>query len=206
MNICAPRGSFTLMAAKAKKSIVPLNHRRLNHIAHGVIQPSFLSLRQEAGDIEAGAGLVGVQVVMANNAGLGEETVETLDQRRERLALGRCTRVLGRATVTLDTSDVGYTDAVGVVATAVGTGLIERTCGVDTAVERDEIVITASVPAQLTVPTVDVLERDITALRRCRAMDDEMSDGGYVVHGGLMMMDDGANGDFKTGVLHRFTP
>lgn len=82
MNICAPRGSFTLMAAKAKKSIVPLNHRRLNHIAHGVIQPSFLSLRQEAGDIEAGAGLVGVQVVMANNAGLGEETVETLDERR----------------------------------------------------------------------------------------------------------------------------
>lgn len=77
---------------------------------------------------------------------------------------------------------------------------------VDTAVERDEIVITASVPAQLTVPTVDVLERDITALRRCRAMDDEMSDRGYVVHGGLMMMDDGANGDFQAGVLHRFTP
>ncbi len=102
-----------------------------------------MSLRQEAGDIEAGAGLVGVLVVMANNAGLGKETVETLEQRRERLALGRCTRVL---------------------------------------------------------------ERDITALRRCRAMDDEMSDGGYVIHGGLMMMDDGANGDFQAGVLHRFTP
>ena len=143
---------------------------------------------------------------MTHNAGLGEETVETLDQRRERLALGRCTRVLGRATVTFDTSDVGNTDAVGVVATAVGTSLIERTCGVDTAVKRDEIVIAASVPAQLTVPTVDVLERHVTALRRCRAMDDEMSDGGYVVHGGLMMMDDGANGDFQTGVLHRSTP
>lgn len=131
-----------------------------------VSHPSILPLR-----LEAGAGLHGVQVVVAHNQRTGEEAFQLSQEGEERCFLRRCAGVGGSA-LGIQSSFVADADGVAVVSSAVRPRFFQRAAAVDFAVEGQvEVVADVAEAAVPDVVTAALLKTQAHALRRGRAMD-----------------------------------
>ena len=97
-------------------------------------------------DVEAGAvGLLGVEVGVGYNQGLGVTAVQILQEMKERRALGRRAGVLGLA-VGSQAADIAYPDGVPVVLAAMCAHHLDGPSGLDGAVGGDDVMIATAIP------------------------------------------------------------
>ena len=111
--------------------------------------------------------------MVAHDAGFGVALAEGEQHAAEGLLLLRGARVLGLA-VGGESADVADADASGVVAPAVRAAFPQGASALDAAVERDDVVVAAAVPALGTVPAVDVGHGERSALARGGTVDDDV--------------------------------
>lgn len=131
-----------------------------------------LDVRVFFGGIEGGAGLGG-EIPVTVDAGMWEVGTKAMEERAKGGALLRRAGVPGCATIRGDATDVADAERMGVVARAMGTDLCDGTTDVDRAVAIDHIVIADGAVAPLAMPTGDVRNGVVLALRRGRTMDDD---------------------------------
>ena len=130
-------------------------------------------------DIKTGAGFGGVFVVSVD----GGDVIlfhQVLHQLEQGEALERGTGV-GRTTVGIEAADIGDADALGVVARAVGTDLLDGTARADAAVGIDDIVIADVVPSEAFMVATDALYGAVGIRTGGSAVDDDFGD---CSHGG----------------------
>ena len=97
-------------------------------------------------DVEAGAvGLLGVEVGVGYNQGLGVTAVQILQEMKERRALGGRAGVLGLA-VEPQAPDVAHSDGVTVVVPAVCAHHLDGASGLHGAVGGDDVMIATAIP------------------------------------------------------------
>lgn len=125
-------------------------------------------------DVETGTGTVGVFVV-AVDGGHWVFFRQVTDELKEGEALGFGAGV-GRATVGIETADIGDADALGVVTWAMGTDLFDGTASVDAAVRVHDIMIAYVVPAEGTVVSSYGFHRTDGTGARGGAVDDDFGD------------------------------
>ncbi len=125
-------------------------------------------------DVEAGAGTVGV-FVMAVDRGYRVFFHKIADELEEDEALGFGAGV-GRATVGIETADIGDADAVGVVTWAMGTDLFDGTASVDAAIGIDDIMIADVAPAEALMIAADALHGAVGIGAGGGAVDDDFGD------------------------------
>lgn len=92
------------------------------------------------------------------------------EQFMECTALRCVAGVLRCATVGAEASDITDTYTVGVMPLAVCTHLMDSASQMHGSIEINDVVVSNTVEATLTVPTVNVCHRDLTSLWRCRAV------------------------------------
>ena len=103
---------------------------------------------------DAGAGLVGVQVVVAYNHGAGVAPVKIFEQRAEGSLLFSCARV-GWVSADVEPALVADAYRVGVVVLAVGPDHVLRTARFYLSVTTDHVVVAdAEVEASLAMPRI----------------------------------------------------
>lgn len=125
-------------------------------------------------DIEAGAGTVG-ELAMAVDGGDRVLFPQVLHQLEEGETLGFGAGV-GRATVGIKAAGIGYADAVGVVAGAMGSYLLDGAARMDAAIRVDDIVIADVVPAKALMVATDTLDGAVGIGAGGGAVDDDFGD------------------------------
>ena len=132
------------------------------------------------GDIgDAGARLLGVEVVMTHDQGLGVTPVQFLEQPSHGSLLRLGARVGG---LTADVQPALVADAyrVGIVVLAVGTRQPFRTTGLYRSVTADHVVVAdAEVKASLAMPRVNLSGRGCLVGHHCRTVDDDQCNGSH---------------------------
>ena len=124
-----------------------------------------------AGDVlDAGAGFVGVQIVVAYNHGAGVAPVQNLEQPSERSLLF-CRARVGGLTADVKPALVAHAYRVGVVVQAVGTDHPFRTAWLNLSVTTDDVVVAdAEVKTSLAMPGIDLSGRALLVGPHCRTM------------------------------------
>ena len=117
---------------------------------------------------------------MAVDRGTREALPQFTDQRQQRCLLGGGAGVLGPA-VTVKPADIADADGMGIVALAVGTGLLEGSALVDRPVEVNHVVVADVRELALQMPLADLLYGDLLPFPRCGAVDNDLIDAS---HGG----------------------
>ena len=129
--------------------------------------------------IEAGAGLLGIQIPVTHDKGIGEELLQLTEQRQERGFLRQGARVL-RTTLGIQTALVTDADAVAVVVQAVGTHGFQPSPAVNHAVARQVVVVTDVFEAAVTdVIRAAGFKIKVPPLRGGGTMNDEQSDASH---------------------------
>ena len=83
---------------------------------------------------------------------------------------------VGGVAVSIKASDIGDADALGVVARAVGTDLLDGTARADAAVGIDDIVIADVVPSEAFMVATDALHGAVGIGAGGGAVDDDFGD------------------------------
>ena len=135
--------------------------------------------------VDAGAGLSGVQVVVADDECARVAAVEVGEERTQRTLLCAGAGV-GRLSANVAASLVAYPDAVAVVVAAVVGGQGLRASPVDGAVAPYEVVVGGWLTVLLTA-AADVAGCLAADGPPCRAVDDDERDAS---HGGCWVMGD----------------
>ena len=140
-------------------------------------------------DVEAGAGAVGVFIVAVNRGDwvLFHQVLDELE-KGEPLRLGAG---VGGVAVGIKAANIGDSDALEVVAGAVGADLLDRTASVDAAIGIYHIMIADVAPAEALVVAAYALHVAVGLGAGGGAMDDDFGDGS---HGFLFMGLMGCNG------------
>ncbi len=134
-------------------------------------------------DVETGAGSVG-ELAMAVDGGDRVLFPQVLHQLEEGETLGFGAGV-GRATVGIEAADIGDADALGVVAMAMCTDLLDGTARMDAAVWVDDVMIADVVPSQAFMVAADALHSADSVGARGGAVDDDFGD---CSHGDVFLM------------------
>ena len=113
----------------------------------------------------------GVEVGVGYDQGLGKTAVQILQEMKERVALCRRARILGR-TVRPQAPDVAHSNRVLVVIAAVSTHLLNRSSTFHAAVGRDDKMIPAAFPTERAVIGIDI----VSAKRRPFTVGGTMND------------------------------
>ena len=122
---------------------------------------------------DAGARLVGVQVVMAYNHGAGVTPVEIFEQLSHGSLLLSRTRV-GGLTADVEPTLVADTDRVGIVVLAMGTNHPFRPSRLDRSVTTDHVVVAdTEVESPFAVPRIDLSCRTHLVGLHCRTMNND---------------------------------
>ena len=110
-----------------------------------------------------------------------ELRLQLFEQRGKCLLLFRCASVLRCLAISGQSTDIADTDRVFVVPAllAVGTLLRQRATRVGASVAIDHVVIAYRAELPGLVPSCDVLDGEVLALRRGRAMDDDFVDAAH---------------------------
>ena len=135
-------------------------------------------------DAKTGAGFGGIFVVAVD----GGDIVlfhQVLHQLEQSETLERGTGV-GRATVGIETADIGDADAVGVVAFGMCARLLYRAASVDAAIGIDDIMIADVAPTKGTVVAANAFHGADGIGARGGAMDDDFGDCSHFFLLGLM--------------------
>lgn len=123
-----------------------------------VLQP-LISLWLKVGiilrDIEAGTGLLGIEVVVTDDQCVRVGFVE-LDEEGTKAGTLLVIACVGRLALGIETANVADADGVAVVALAVGANEFLGTTDLYLAIGGDDVVVAAAVPAKGTVVAVDV--------------------------------------------------
>ena len=132
------------------------------------------------GDIgDAGARLLGVEVVMTHDQGFGVSPVQCLEQSSHGNLLRLGTRV-GGLTADIQPALVADADRVGIVVHAVGTRQPFRTTGLYRSVTTDHVVVAnAEVKASLAMPRIDLSGRGGLVRPHRRTVDDDQCNGSH---------------------------
>ena len=125
-------------------------------------------------DVETGAGAVG-ELVVSVDGGDGVLFHQVLDELEEGEALGFGAGV-GGMSIGIEAADIGDADAVGVVAGAMGTDLLDGAAGMDAAIRVDDIVIADVVPAKALMVATDTLDGAVGIGAGGGAVDDDFGD------------------------------
>ena len=133
------------------------------------------------GDVwDAGAILLGIQVVMTQDHGAGVTPVESLKQSSHGSLLSLSTRI-GGLTADVKPALVADADRVGVVVLAVRTDHPFRTTWLYRSVTADHVVVAdTEFPTLAAMPRVDLSGRACLVGTNCRTVNDEH---GYYSHG-----------------------
>ena len=118
---------------------------------------------------------------MAVNRGTREALPQFTDEGQQCCLLGCGAGVLGFA-LAVEPSDIADAYGMGIVALAVGTGLLEGPALVDTPVEINHVVVADVREIALQVPLADLLHGDVLPFPRCGAMDDDLVDASHGGH------------------------
>ena len=121
---------------------------------------------------------------MAVNCGSREALPQFTDEGQQGCLLGRGAGVLGLA-VSVKPSDIADAYGMGIVALAVGTGTLDGSACMDTAIEVDHEVIADVRELALQVPLADLLDGDVLPFPRCGAVDNDLVDAS---HGGQILV------------------
>ena len=125
--------------------------------------------------IEAGARPCGVITMSADGLDGGERPNEEADQHGHCAALFSCPSV-GGLPIFVQTTDIYYADAVGVVSFAMSANLVERSAHLQGAIEPNYVVVPDAIEALLSMPLVYIGSRHVTPGGRGCAMDDYFID------------------------------
>ena len=123
-------------------------------------------------DIEAGTCLLRVEVVMADDEGIGVIDLQGSEQTQQclLLCLGAC---VSRLTSGIEPSLVADAYRVGIVVLAVGTDHIFRTTSFYLSVTTDNVMVAdAEVKASLAMPCVYLCRRTHLVGSHCRTVND----------------------------------
>lgn len=123
---------------------------------------------------EAGAGFGGKFVVGVDGRA-GIATTERGDESTERLALLGGSRVGGVA-VGVESADVNYADAFGVLSLAMRPNLLNRTTDGDTAVKPDYVVVADATESARTMPRINFSDAYSATDPGRRAMNNDFCD------------------------------
>ena len=129
------------------------------------------------GTVKAGTGFGG-EFPMAVNCGSREALPQFTDEGQQGCLLGRGAGVFGLA-VAVKPSYIADADGMGIVALAVGTGLLDGSAFVDAAIEAHNKMITDVHELAGQVPLTDLLDGDRPTLGRGGTVD---YDGIYRAH------------------------
>ena len=132
-------------------------------------------------DVEAGTGAVGVLIVSVDG-GDGVFFHQVLDKLEENKTL-RLSASVGGVAVGIKSTDIGDADALGVVARAVGTDLLDGTARADAAVGIDDIVIADVVPSEAFMVATDALYGAVGIRTGGSAVEDDFGDGSHGANG-----------------------
>ena len=132
-------------------------------------------------DVEAGAGTVGVFVV-AVDGGDGVLFHQVADKLKEGETLGFGTGVGGVA-VGIEAADIGDADALGVVAGAMGSDLLDGAARMDAAVWVDDVMIADVVPAEALMVAADAFHSAVGIETGGSAVDDDFGDCSHGANG-----------------------
>lgn len=125
-------------------------------------------------DVETGTGAVG-ELVVSVDGGDGVLFHQVSDELEEGETLGFGVGV-GGVTVSIKAADIGDADALGVVARAVGSDLLDGTARADVAVGIDDIVIADVVPSEAFMVATDALHGAVGIGSGGGAVDDDFGD------------------------------
>ena len=129
--------------------------------------------------IEAGAGLLGIQIPVTHDKGIRKEFLQFPEQRQERGFLRQGAGVL-RMPVAVQTALVTDADAVAVMVQAVGAYGVQGATAVNHAVARQVVVITDVLEAAVTdVVRAAGFKIKVPPLRGGGTMNDEQSDASH---------------------------
>ena len=129
--------------------------------------------------IEAGAGLLGIQIPVTHDKGVREELLQLTEQRQERGFLRQGAGVL-RIPVAVQTALVADADAVAVVVQAVGTHGFQPSPAVNHTVARQVVVVADVFEAAVTdVVRAAGFKIKVPPLRGGGTMNDEQSDASH---------------------------
>ena len=95
---------------------------------------------------------------------------------------------VGRATVGIETADIGDADALGVMAGAVGADFLDGTAGVDAAVGVDDIVVADVAPAEALMVAADALDGAVGIGTGGGAMENDFGDLSHCLMGLMGLM------------------
>ena len=134
------------------------------------------------GDIgDAGAILIGVEVVMTYDQGFGITPVQFFEQRSHGNLLRLRARIVGPS-ADVESTLVADADRVGIVVHAVGTRQPFRTARLYTTVTTDHVVVAnAEVKASLAMPRIDLSGRGGLVGPHRRTVDDDQCNGSHFV-------------------------
>lgn len=124
--------------------------------------------------MEAGAGFDGKFVVGVNGRA-GVAATERGDEPTKRLALLSGSRVGGVA-VGVESADVDYADAFGILSLAMRPNLLDRTTDGDTAVEPDDVVVADATESARTMPRINFSDAHSATDPGRRTMDNDFCD------------------------------
>ena len=121
--------------------------------------------------IEAGTGLLRIEVMMPNNQGAGVTLMEIFEQQSHRRLLLSRARV-GGLTADVESALVADADRMGVVVQTVGTYHPFRSTGLDLSVTTDHVVVAdAEVEPPLAMPGIDLSSRGSLVRLHSRTMN-----------------------------------
>ena len=121
--------------------------------------------------IEAGTGLLGIEIPMPDDQGAGVTPVEIFDQSSHRRLLFSSARVVG-LTTDVEPAFVADADRMGIVVQTVGTDHPFRPAWLDLSVTTDHVVVAdAEVETPLAMPGIDLSGRRCLVGLHCRTMN-----------------------------------
>ena len=117
---------------------------------------------------------------MAIYLGIGEHQLQELDEAPQAVLLPRSPRV-GRLAVSVEAAYVADADAVCIMVLTVASRVLQGFANLDAATQVDDVVIAAvrstrQREASLLVPSLNVIQLEITPLLRRGAMQDDFLD------------------------------
>lgn len=129
------------------------------------------------GDASVAVG-VGREVAMSEDEGIGEASVQFLQQLSHAVSLCRGARV-GRESLVVQSALIADAYRVAIVSATVGACLVQRPTVVHRAVARDVVMITDVLPATAAMICPALFEGVALCRSRCRAVQDDECDGSH---------------------------
>lgn len=119
------------------------------------------------------------EVAVSVNGGEGKIALELVQEQNQCVLLRYRARVFRSFAICGQTANIANTYTVGIMPDTMRSDLLDGSTHMDGTVTIDYVVIPYGLKATLLVPIGDVSDREVSAFRRGRAMDNDFIDSSH---------------------------